>query len=242
MTRGTYSAVRDQGRGAYAEQDAPLVRWTVGRAVDRRIDPTRQRVAGAALDALRAGRSVGQIWNGSQAFRDRGETSTARVGAEWFHTMADRERALRQLTAQFDEFFAEVAAAVKRHAVATNLVWFTSDVVPAVARWQAFAQNQRASRWTQAATNWRALEAWWTRLRSLREFARARGISLQSPEPSPLPKTAWEKIEAGEGNPMMSWLGVGKLVLFGGMTVLGISRLYGVVRGRWNSDCAMGEA
>jgi hypothetical protein len=229
MARGSYDRP-SEGRGAYAKQDPLLVRWTVGRTVDKHIDPIRSRLAGGALDALDAGRAAERIWRGSQAFRDHGETSTAQVGAEWFHDLADRERALVQLSAGYNALLSETALEARRDP--TDRAWFLSDVVPTVARWQAFAQNQRSSRWTRTATNWKAFGAWRDGLQRMRELGRARGITFVSQDPPALPKTVWEKIDSGQGTQLMSWFGVGKLVFFGGMTVLGIGSLYSKLRGR----------
>jgi hypothetical protein len=238
MTRGTYAPL-DRSNFDRAH---PLASWGVDRAAARAAAPIMPAVS--AAQRINAG--ARGAWVGAQAFQDRGEKSLASVGTEWFHTVADRQRAIAQIATDMQTFHDDATAQIAKRAAAgapdsaTDAQWLQIDVMPTLLEWNVFAQRENASWWARAATDWDAFTAWQERLRRLRELARARGIVLQSLEPVPLSKTIWEQGATGQGSTVASVFGVLKLAVMASVGILGAATLYSVLRDlRANAKAAM---
>ena len=230
-------------RGTYAPLDRDrhfLVSWGVDHVNadvhDRTVGAVLRPVLPAIDTMARAGRAADRLWIGTRGIGGRGEADLPPdvVGQELFHTIADRTRALAQLSTGFKSLASDLAVwqtANKDVPGATATAqWLAADVTPTLDEWQGFVEHEGASWWTKLATNWETFEEWWNRLRQLRALARAHGVELQSVEPVPLPKTIWQKSAEGKGSEAVALLGVLKI---GALTVLGImgaAGLYAVVR------------
>lgn len=211
---------------------------------DRTVDYVRDRTVGAALrpvmpvvsNALRGGRGAERWWHASRAIGGRGaaDRPATEIGQELFHTVADRERALAQLSTGFRALTNDLAvwqASNKERPDASQTAqWLAADVTPTLDEWSDFIVHERKSWWTKFATSWETFEQWWNRLRHLRSMARAHGIALQSSEPEPLPKTIWQRSEEGKGSEATAVLGVLKIGALTALGLLGAAALYAAVR------------
>ncbi len=230
--RGTYGPIdRDRHR---------VLDW----GVDHTVDIVRDRTVGAALrpvlplasDVFRAGRGAELWWNASRAIGGRAEADrpVTEIGQELFHTVADRDRAIAQLSTGFRALAGDLAVwqtSNKDHPDASKTAqWLAADVTPTLEEWNEFVANERKSWWTKLATSWETFEQWWDRLKQLRSLARAHGITLQSGEPVPLPKTIWQQGEEGKGSEATAILGVLKIGALSVLTIMGAAGLYAAVR------------
>ena len=196
----------------------PLVGWGAEAALDRAAMPlsTALRVYGNSAH-LRRGVS--------ELAGDFGK-SRVQIGAEWWHGMADRERALAQLTTDYTAFAADVAA----NARARDAKWVASDALPLVSAWQAFEKSERDSVAILMATDWDTFERWLDKLRAARANARARDFELSSPEPAELPETVWDQAAEGRGGEAVALLGLAKIAIAGGAALVGAVGLVTLVR------------
>ena len=206
--------------------------WGVDRAAMHVVAPIMPTVN--AVHRVNAG--ARDAWSGMQAFSDRGEKSTAAIGSEWFHSVADRQRAIAQIATDMQTFHDDAVAAITKRSSdgtpdsATDAQWLQLDVMPTLLEWNEFAKRENASWLTRAATDWEAFTSWQERLRRLRELARARGIALQSLEPVPLAKTIWEQGATGDGNKVASAFGLLRLAIIASIGILGAATLYSALR------------
>lgn len=227
-------------RGQYAPLDRDR-HWVVGWGTEVARDYATARAIAPVVPAIevastidRGARGARQILVGSQAFRDRGETPVAQVGAEWFHSVGDRDRAIAQLSTEWQQLAADLDGDPAHHA---DPAWVKADIAPAIEEWNHFVSRETSSWWTRAATDWQVFEDWQERIKRLRELARARGIVLASPEPHPLPKTVWQRGAEGKGSEPAAWLGILKLGFYAALTLTGAFALYGAVSAlRGNKD------
>jgi hypothetical protein len=243
---GAFENTMTRDRGTYGPLDRDrnwIVGWASDHAVDQAVDYARDRTVGAALrpampyvsDAFRAGRGAQQWWAASRAIggRTEAEKPVAQIGQELFHTVADRDRALAHLSTGFRALVNDLAVwqtSNKDHPEASKTAqWLAADVTPALEEWRAFVFNAR-SWWTKRATSWETFEGWWDRLKQLRCLARAHGITLQSAEPVPLPKTIWQKSAEGMGSEATAVLGVLKIGAFTALGIMGFAGLYAAIR------------
>ena len=231
-------------RGSYGPLDRER-HWALGWGTDQTVDYVRDRTVGAALrpalptitDALRAKRGVGRWWNASRVIGGRvdADRPATEIGQELFHTVADRDRAIAQLSTGFLALVNDLAVwqvSNKTHPEASSTAqWFAADVTPTLEEWHAFVVNEQRSWWTKLATSWETFENWWDRLRQLRSLARAKGISLQSVEPAPLPKTIWQRSEEGKGSEATAVLGVLKIGALSVIAFMGAAGVYSAIRG-----------
>jgi hypothetical protein len=230
-------------RGSYGPLDRDR-HWAIGWGADRTVDYVLDRTVGAALrpvlptvsDAFRASRGAQRWWYASQAIGGRGDADrpATEIGQELFHTVADRERAIEQLSTGFRALANDLAVwqtSNKDHPDATQTAqWLAADVTPTLEEWNQFIGHEKRSWWTKLATSWETFEQWWDRLRQLRSMARAHGVALQSAEPVPLPKTIWQKSEEGKGSEATAILGVLKIGALTALGILGAAGLYAAVR------------
>lgn len=230
-------------RGSYGPLDRDR-NWVMGWGTDRATDYVRERTVGAALrpvlpvvgDVSRARAGAERWWQASQAIGGRGgaERPVTEIGQELFHTVADRERAILQLSTGFQALASDLAVWQTSHTdhpdATANAQWLAADVTPTLEEWHQFVDHERRSWWTKLATSWETFESWWERLKTLRALARAHGMTLQSAEPSPLPKTIWQKSAEGKGSEATAILGVLKIGALSVLAVMGAAGFYGAVR------------
>jgi hypothetical protein len=230
-------------RGSYGPLDRDR-NWVIGWTADQTVDYARDRTVGAALrpvmpvvsDAFRAGRGAQRWWTASRAIggRDEAEKPPAQIGQELFHTAADRDRAVAQLSTSFRSLASDLAVwqtSNKDHPDASKTAqWIAADVTPTLEEWNAFAAREQKSWWTKIATSWETFEGWWDRLKQLRSLARAHGVSLQSADPMPLPKTIWQHSAEGTGSEATAILGVLKIGAYTALGLMGAAGLYAAIR------------
>ena len=231
-------------RGTYGPLDRDRD-WAIGWGADQTADYVRDRTVGAVLrpampyvsDAFRAGRGAQRWWLASQVIGGRAEAEkpAAQIGQELFHTAADRVRAIAHLSTGFRSLASDLAVwqtSNKDHPDASKTAqWLAADVTPTLEEWADFVNHEKKSWWIKIATNWGTFEGWWDRLKQLRSLARAHGITLQSVEPVPLPKTIWQKSAEGNGSEAAAILGVLKIGAFTALGIMGVAGLYGAIRG-----------
>jgi len=231
-------------RGTYGPLDRER-HWILGWSTDLAVDYARDRTVGAALrpvmpvvsDAYRAGRGARRWWTASRMIggRDEAAKPPTQIGQELFHTASDRVRAIAQLSTGFRALANDLAvwhASNKDHPDAVQIAqWFAADVTPTLEEWADFVGHESKSWWIKIATSWSAFEDWWDRLKQLRALARAHGILLQSVEPTPLPKTIWQKSADGQGSEATAILGVLKIGALSALAVMGAAALYSSIRG-----------
>lgn len=165
---------------------------------------------------------------------DREQHWTAGIGQELFHTVTDRERAITQLSTGFRALANDLAVWLSSntaHPAANTIAqWFAADVTPTLEEWNKFTAHENKSWWTKVATSWHTFEHWWDRLKQLRSLARAHGVSLQSTELVPLPKTIWQRSEEGKGSEAVAILGVLKIGALATLSIMGAAGLYSAIR------------
>lgn len=209
-------------RGNYGPIDRER-HWAVGWGADRAVGAVLRPILPVVDDAARARR-------GSRRW---GEAST-KIGQELFHTVADRERAISQLSTGFQALTSDLVvwqmANASQPDSGTFAQWLASDVTPTLEEFAAFAEHERRSWWTKLATTWETFEGWWDRLKQLRSLARAHGVVLQSVEPTPLPQTIWQKSDEGKGSEVTAVLGVLKLGVIGVLGIMGAAGAYAAIK------------
>ncbi len=233
-------------RGSYGPLDRDE-NFVIGWGTDRLTMSAADRVFGAVVGpvtpiipmidaARRIPPAARRLWVGTRGLggRDAAEQPLTEVGQEFFHTTADRARAIATLSTYFQALSNDLAAwqlANKDKSNASvSAQWLSADVTPTLEEWRDFVAHQDMSWWTKTATSWETYEEWWNRLRTLRALARAHGILLQSSEPTPLPKTIWQKGAEGKGGQATAVLGVLKVGVFAILTITGAVSLYTNVR------------
>jgi hypothetical protein len=166
--------------------------------------------------------------------RDEAQKPLPVVGQEFFHTVADRQRALMMLSTYFRSLANDLATWHEGNKDAANATssaqWLDADVTPTLEEWRGFVEHESRSWWVKAATSWETFEEWWDRLRTLRSLARAHGILLQSAEPVPLPKTIWQRGASGKGSEATALLGILKIGVFTALSLTGAVSLYAIIQ------------
>jgi hypothetical protein len=232
MTRGTYGPL-DRDR-----------HFVAGWGVDQAAGYIHDRTVGAALRPIlpvistvtRANRAGRRWWVGSQMIggRDEAARPLTAIGQEFFHSVADRQRAIAMLSTHFKAFANDLAVWHEANKDAPNATssaqWLAADVTPTLDEWGSFVEHESKSWWTKAATSWETFEEWWNRLKQLRTLARAHGISLQSAEPVPLPKTIWQRGASGKGSEATAYLGILKIGMFAALSLTGVVSLFAIIR------------
>jgi hypothetical protein len=152
-----------------------------------------------------------------------------RVAGLIFHGPGDRRAALEQLGLDWISFEKDIIASN------ADADFITIDISPALAGWTDFLNKIRASPVALYTVEWSTFESWQTRLFRLREAARARGIHLTSIEPTPLPKTIWQRGGDGTGTQLDTWLTFGKVIVFGMIAITGVVGFFSLARDarRW---------
>ena len=227
-----------RGRGNYGALD-PDRNWVAGWGIRRATNFVDDRTVGAVWplvdDAVRAQHGAQRWWCASGAIkRSADKRPITEIGQALFHSVGDRERVIQQLSADFRGLVNDLAiwqsTNMDHTDASSNAQWLAADVIPTLDEWNAFVDHEKKSWWIKLATSWDAFSSWWEKLKQLRALARAHGITLQSPEPQPLPKTIWEKTEEGKGSESMAILGVLKIGALGALAVMGAAGFYGAIR------------
>lgn len=233
-------------RGSYGPLDRER-HWAVGWATDEAVGYARDKTVGAALrpampaieDVFAAGRGARRLWTASRGISgrvgaERPAVQIVQLGQDLFHTPADRDRAIAQLSTGFRSLANDLAvwlSSNEEHPDATKTAqWIASDVTPTLEEWKAFVTREQKSWWTKVATSWQTFEGWWDRLKQLRSIARSHGVQLQSAEPMPLPKTIWQHSAEGTGSEATAILGVLKIGAFAALGIMGAAGLYAAIR------------
>ena len=229
-------------RGSYGPVDRDR-NWIISWGADRTADYVRDQTVGAALrpvmpivsDAFRAGRGAQRWWTASRMIGGRAEAErpAAQIGQELFHTAADRVRALAQLSTGFRALANDLAVWLTSNEERTDATktaqWIAADVTPTLEELNAFVTHANKSWWTRISISWEVFEQWWGRLKQLRSLARVHGVSLQSVEPSPLPKTIWQRSEEGKGSEATAILGVLKIGALTALSIMGAAGLFAAI-------------
>jgi hypothetical protein len=241
---------RDRGHYGPIDRDR---HWIASWAADEAAGQVRDRTVGAALrpvlpiasDVFAAGRGAGRVWTATRGIGGRVEAEKPAaqigqellhqvVGQELFHTVADRERAIAQISTAFKALASDLAVWQTSNAdkpdATTTAQWLAADVTPALEEWADFVSHEQKSWWTKMATSWETFEGWHDRVKQLRALARAHGVVLQSAEPLPLPKTIWQKSEEGKGSEATAIIGVLKIGALTALGIIGAAGLYSAVR------------
>ena len=230
-------------RGSYGPLDRER-NWIVGWSADQTVNYVRDRTVGAVLrpvmpvvsDAFRAGRGAQRVWTATRGIGGRAEAEkpAAQIGQELFHTGANRERAIAQISTGFRALASDLAVWMtsneERPDATKTAQWIVADVTPTLEEWGAFVAHEQTSWWVKIATSWDTFEQWWERLKQMRSLARLHGVTLQSAEPVPLPKTIWQHSEAGKGSEATAVLGVLKIGALTALGIMGVAGLYGAIR------------
>lgn len=231
--------MRDRGTYGPIDRDRHFV---IGWGTDQITGYAKDRAVSAALGPVlptistiaRGSRAVGRLRMGMQVGgRDEASQPPSVVGQEFFHTVADRVRALAMLSTYWRSLVNDLTvwqeANKSTPSASITAQWFDADVTPTLEEWRRFVENQE-SWWSRAATSWETYEEWWQRLRQMRALARAHGISLQSAELVQLPKTIWQRGAEGKGSEATALLGILKVGVFTALTITGAVSLYAMVR------------
>lgn len=230
-------------RGSYGPLDRER-NWVAGWTVDQAVDYARDHTIGAALrpvmpvvsDVFKAGHSAQRVWTAARGIggRTEAEKSPTQIGHELFHTFADRDRAIAQISTGFHALTNDLSVWLstnKSHPDASTIArWIATDVTPMLAEWSDFVAHENKSMWVKIATSWETLEQWWGRLKQLRSLARVHGVMLQSAELTPLPKTIWQRSSEGKGSEATAVLGVLKIGALTALGIMGVAGLFGAVR------------
>ena len=230
-------------RGSYGPLDRDR-NWIVSWTADQTADFARDRTVGAALrpvmpvvsDAFQVSRGAQRFWTAARGIggRDEAEKPPAQIGQELFHTASDRDRAIAQISTSFRALTSDLAVWLstnKGHPDANTIAqWIAADVTPTLAEWGEFVAHEKSSWWNKIATSWETFEQWWDRLKQLRSLARVHGVTLQSVEPVPLPKTIWQRSDEGKGSEATAILGVLKIGALTALGIMGVAGLYGAIR------------
>ncbi len=187
------------------------------------IDGAAPRAVGGVRDAISGVRGLRHVQ--AQARHDAARGGASRVGGEFYHDDQDRLDVLARLGADFDRLRADVEPAATAPGVAeARSQWWTADVLPALAEWADF--RARESSWlARFATEWSAYEQWWRRLKAMRSDARVQGIALHSPEPTPIPRTLFERGSTGLGDRVDTVWTTGRVILYAALGITGVLAL-----------------
>jgi hypothetical protein len=146
------------------------------------------------------------------AWMDLVRYGRANVGNALYHSVGERQQAMKSLALDFDQLYTELSHQILgatpehpygtqegAHRNATWYLWWTSVAAPTFNAWRDFKAARSAENWThggsyiaygeQFSTSWDEYEAWHKRLTILRDGARGMGIPLVTPEPVALPTT-----------------------------------------------------
>lgn len=195
----------------------------------------------------------------SAAWIQRGRRA-AIVGNAIYHTVGDREAAVRSLSIDFEQTYQDLGHAIgflpdegSAERVKAHNLWWTwwRAVGPSLfAAWNKFRGEQLGTDYSFAGgyigygnrfeTDWDVYGDWRKRLMDLRAGARQMGIPLKSPAPATLPTTIAQDVKdvakdiaskaAGAAGDVWT---LGKVATYGGLGLLGaiaIGSLYSNLR------------
>ena len=200
------------------------------------------------------GQRFGGTASAATTSRDRGRALAAPsvvVGNAVYHTVGDREQAVRQLALDIDAFYHDVGTQLgqigtgpggaftdaDRSAWALHplwQLWWTGTAAPFFAAWATFKAQQLTGDTTgpggayiaygeRFATDWPVYQDWHERLVALRASASKAGIPIHAPHPTDLPTTFAEDVKNKVERVAESALDLGKVALYG---AIGLGGLY----------------
>jgi len=232
--RGNYGPIDPDDRGSH------WVGWaaneTAGYVRDQTVGAALRPVMPVVVDVFRASRGAQRAWTAARMIGGRAEAAKppTQIGQELFHTVADRTRAIAQITTGFRALANDLAvwqtSNTSRPDASKTAQWIHADVTPTLEEWGEFVAREEKSFWTKIATSWDTFTMWWKRLSQLRSTARLHGVTLQSAEPVELPKTIWQHSEEGKGSEATAILGVLKIGAFTALGIMGVAGLYSAIR------------
>lgn len=201
------------------------------------IVATRAR-ASAATSLYREGQiararfaaGMGGLYREGRAARYEADTI---IGGPLYHTVGDREAAIKQLGTEFAQLENDLARNLgwtdsKPTMDETNpkYGWWRSNAMPTLNEWQAFQTANLGSWLERFSTNWDVIVSWQDRLKSLREAADKAGFSLASPAPQPLPTTLPEGALSGLAGLVASIMSLLRVIIYTGLAIAGGFGLY----------------
>lgn len=230
------------------------VGWVSDTAVDQAVDYARDRTVGEALrpalpaidNLFAASRAAEHLRTASRGIRGQEYgRPLSHIGQDLVHTGVDRDRAIAQISSDLNVLAHDLSTWLQANqdqpAAKSVASWIAADVTPALADWGEFVAREKKSWWTKLATSWNTFESWADRVKQFRALARAHGVTLQSAEPTPLPKTIWQRTEDGNAPEGMAVLGVLKIGALAALGIMGAAGLYTAVRNLRNMPAAQPE-
>ncbi len=173
--------------------------------------------------------------------------SAVSVGNALYHTVGDREAAVKSLAIDYDHAYQEVGHAVgvlpyegSAERVKKNNLWYTwwkAVAPPLFDGWTKFKAEQLSGDTTgpggsyiaygnRFETDWPVYENWRKRLVDFRDGANQMGIHLTSPHPAELPTTTVEDVKDVAKNVAKKAAGaagdiwtLGKVAVYGGLAL-----------------------
>ncbi len=146
------------------------------------------------MSAYQLGLALGQRHNRIASQKH----SAYHIGNALFHTVGDRNDAIKKLGTEFAQFQGDMALALgwtQDHPFMDEkdprFAWWHSTMVPLLNEWQAFQAETRGSWWERFNLDWDTIESWQARLIGARDAAKSAGFDLGSPDPTGLPETIW---------------------------------------------------
>lgn len=203
-------------------------RWMARELVLTATNEPRAAIGEVISVGAQAYHGARDAYAGSQDLTRGGRFGRARVpvsvGGEIFHGISDKRDALELLRAGYGDLRADLAKGAPAGTTAADSVLATLHA------FDLFYERELDSAFIRWATEWATYQAWWQRLRSLREAARAAGVAITSPEPPPLPKTVWQRGAEGIGSRIDAALYLGRGAAFFTMTTMGVWGLFTALR------------
>lgn len=187
----------------------------------RKAQAIEAAVSGAIDNARRGFAGISHVTRGGR-FGARQQIRTS-VGGEVFHGVSDKRDALVVLRTGYDDLRRDLLAAAPTGHIADS-------IRDSLANFDLFFDRESDSVLIRWATEWPTYQAWWARLRELREECRAAGIPLSSADPPPLPSTVWQRGADGTGSRLDAALSLARGSAYTVMGLMGMWGLFAALR------------
>jgi hypothetical protein len=226
---------RDRGNyGPLDRQRHGVIGWVADRAVDQTVGAALHPALPTITNVFGVQRGVDRLVTAARGLSPAAHADRTQIGQDLVHTGVDRDRAIAQISTDFRVLASDLStwlAENQDHPAAKSVAsWIAADVTPALAEWGEFVAREKKSWWTKLATSWDTFEAWADRVKQFRSLARAHGVTLQSGEPTSLPKTIWQHTQNGNASEGMAVLGVLKIGALTALGIMGAAGLYTAIR------------
>lgn len=163
--------------------------------------------------------SRGSLTRGGAGARQSGPSVA--VGNWLYHTVGEREEAIKTMETEFAQLATDVASQLgwtqDHPTVDTSdprYTWYHSMLVPVLDEWQKWKSGELGSWWSRWATSWDTIESWKNRLIAIRKAAEDAGFRMNSPAITPLPTTKLEDAGAAAGS-LFHWIKIVVLAALG---------------------------